>query len=94
MSHPPRPLITCRRCGQIEPHAARVLCGRCEQRCRHDGTLENYPRQTVSAKLVAEEASSPAMAGMSYVDIAMTMGLSYRSAWRSHQRARKRGLVP
>lgn len=90
---PARRLITCRRCQRVKPHSARGLCTACERYSRLDGTIRDYPRSTVAAEEIVEEMRSPAMLGKSYVDIAMFLGVSYRSAMTSYHRARRRGLV-
>ena len=86
-----RPMITCLRCSRYREHSSRTLCGRCERRSYQDGSILDYPRNTLSSKDIIEEMGSPAWAGQSFVDIAMAMGLSRPSAQTSYRRARKRG---
>lgn len=72
---------------------ARSLCSRCDRASTDDGTLHNYPLTTVPAKHIIEEMGSGAMPGLSYVEVAMKLGLKATSARDSYYRARRRGLV-
>jgi cytochrome c553 len=82
---------TCARCTQDRTIYARGLCIPCHSKCRRDGTLADYPRQTSTPDAFLEDYTVLVASGLRRDGVAARLGIKRPSLERRVQRLRKAG---
>lgn len=81
-------MIDCLRCGRLQRHYARKLCGLCITACERDGTLADWPRATRPNAEVLADFDVLRGRGYGKFEIARRMGMTVDALDRAVRKTR------